>query len=29
MFWQLGDDRFTAGLLDIVDNTRRKRKMNP
>lgn len=24
MFWQLADDSFTAGLLDIVDDTRRK-----
>lgn len=24
MFWQLADDRYTAGLLDIVDDTRRR-----
>jgi len=24
MFWQLADDSFSAGLLDIVDDTRRK-----
>lgn len=26
MFWQLADDRFTNGLLDVVDETRRRYK---
>jgi chitinase len=25
MFWQLADDRFTNGLLDVIDNTKKER----
>ena len=25
MFWQLADDRFTNGLLDVIDEVKRKR----
>jgi len=29
MFWQLPEDRFTGGLLDVIDNTKKEWLQDP